>query len=82
MKFFTAGTDSRTQVRYAAAMTCCFSATVATRLVDLCRNWRLCHLGMDSDTELRPTDKEMSCEFPGLERRVPPFQNVFFVFVL
>ena len=39
-------------------------------------------MGMDSDTKLRSTDKEKSCEFPGLERRIPPFQNVFFVFVL
>ena len=62
------GTVSRTQVRCVETVTCCCSATVTTRLVEFSRNLKLCHVGMDSDTELRPTDKEKSCEFPGLER--------------
>ena len=69
---FCVGTVSRTQVRCVETVTCSLPRPCWWTF---CRNLRLCQNGMDSDTELRSTDKEKSCEFPGLVCRIPPSQG-------
>ena len=39
-------------------------------------------MGMDSDTELRSTDKEKTCEFLGLVRRIPSCEGCALCFFL